>query len=46
MEAVAAHIEAATAHMEVVTTHIKSKIKPCFESTATAYEKMAKPFLK
>jgi len=53
IECATIHIEAATAHIEAATAHnataiaytAPGTIKPTFEPTATAPEKMAKPFL-
>ena len=53
IEDVTAHIEDATAHVEDATSHTVTvtvqmapgTIKPPFEPTATASEKIAKPFL-
>ena len=52
IEAVTSYIEDVTAHIETVAAHIEAAtahtapgiIKPPFEPTATAPEKMAKPF--
>ena len=45
IEAATAHIEAESAHTATVTAHTApGTIKPPFAPTATAYEKMAKPF--
>ena len=54
IEDITAHIDVVTANIETVTSHIEAAtahtasgiIKPPFEPTATAPEKMAKPFFQ
>ena len=46
IEAVTVYTDAATAHTAIVTAHMApGTIKHPFEPTATALEKMAKPFI-